>query len=203
MSEMTSATAQPATSGRRMSGEERRGQILHAALRVFAEGGYAGTTTDQVARAAGVSQPYVVRLFGSKQALFAQVYEHASRRVIETLAAVPPGPEAGREMGQAYVELLADRDLLMVTMHGFVAGADPAIGALARQTLAEAFRLYRDRTGGSETEAREFVGQGMLINVLVATNAADHLGEDPAVDALTVCTMGAALETATTSAERR
>jgi AcrR family transcriptional regulator len=186
----------PEATGRRMSGEQRRDQILQAALKVFAAGGYAGTTTDQVARAAGVSQPYVVRLFGSKQELFAQVYAHASRRVLEALAAVPAGPDAAREMGQAYVDLLADRDLLMVTMHGFVAGADPAIGAVARQTLAEAFRLYRDRTGGSETEAREFVGQGMLINVLVATNAADHLGEDPAVDALTLCTMGTALETA-------
>src|SRR6478736_8473208 len=99
---------------RRMSGEQRREQILSAALTVFAAGGYAGTTTDQVARAAGVSQPYVVRLFGSKQELFAQVYAHASRQVVEALAAVPAGPDAKHEMGEAYVRLLADRELLLV-----------------------------------------------------------------------------------------
>lgn len=185
------------TATRRMSSDERREQILVAALAVFAHGGFTGTTTDQVARAAGVSQPYVVRLFGSKAVLFAQVYAHASQRVLEALAAVPPGPDAGEAMGQAYVDLLQDRDLLMVMMHGFVAGADPEIGTIARHTLAEAFRLFRERTGGDEDEARVFVAHGMLINVLVATQAPQHVGEDPDVDALTLCAMGDKLVNAT------
>src|SRR4029078_3004152 len=100
-----------ATTTRRMTGDERREQILRAALGAFADGGYAGTSTDQVARAAGVSQPYVVRLFGSKQDLFAQVYPFASQQVVDALAAVSPGPDAKHEMGQAYIRLLADRDL--------------------------------------------------------------------------------------------
>ncbi|MGN6302931.1 MAG: TetR/AcrR family transcriptional regulator [Angustibacter sp.] len=176
--------------GRRMSSDERREQILEAALTVFAHGGFTGTSTDQVARAAGVSQPYVVRLFGSKAELFAQVYAHASQRVLDALTAVPAGPDAGAQMGQAYVDLLQDRDLLMVLMHGFVAGADPEIGTIARHTLGEAFRLFRERTGGSEDEARVFVAHGMLINVLVASQAPQHVGDDPDVDALTICTMG-------------
>ncbi len=178
---------------RRMSGDERREQILRAALAVFAEGGYAGTSTDQVARAAGVSQPYVVRLFGSKQELFAQVYAHASAAVVEALGAVPPGPQAAQLMGEAYIELLHDRDLLLVLMHGFGAGADPAVGEIARRTLAAAFRLYRDRTGESEDEARAFVAHGMLINVLMATRSAEHQGSNPDLDALTRCALGPAL----------
>jgi AcrR family transcriptional regulator len=184
-------------SSRRMSGEERRDQILRAALTVFAHGGYTGTSTDQVARAAGVSQPYVVRLFGSKAELFSQVYAHASQRVLEALASVPADAEAGQAMGQAYVQLVQDRDLLMVLMHGFVAGADPEIGTIARHTLGEAFRLYRERTGGSEEDARVFVAHGMLINVLVATQAPQHVGDDADVDALTLCTMGDKLVDAT------
>jgi AcrR family transcriptional regulator len=180
-----------------MSGEERRDQILRAALTVFAHGGYTGTSTDQVARAAGVSQPYVVRLFGSKAELFSQVYAHASQRVLEALASVPADAEAGQAMGQAYVQLVQDRDLLMVLMHGFVAGADPEIGTIARHTLGEAFRLYRERTGGSEEDARVFVAHGMLINVLVATQAPQHVGDDADVDALTLCTMGDKLVDAT------
>ncbi len=187
------------TTARRMSSDERREQILSAALTVFADGGYTGTSTDQVARAAGVSQPYVVRLFGSKAELFSQVYAHASQRVLDALGAVPAGPEAGEQMGEAYVQLLQDRNLLMVLMHGFVAGADPEIGKVARHTLAEAFRLFRDRTGGTEEDARVFVAHGMLINVLVATRAPEHVGEDPDVDALTLCTMGQALDAAQAS----
>ena len=179
-----------------MTADERREQILAAAVRVFASGGYTGTTTDQVARAAGVSQPYVVRLFGGKQQLFAEVYLRASRRVIEALAAVAPGPEAKQEMGKAYVGLLADRDLLLLLLHGFAAGSDPQIGSLARHTLSEAYRLYQERTGADEEESRVFVAHGMLINVMLAVGAPEHAGEDPALDALTVCTFGSGLPAA-------
>ncbi|RYV52520.1 TetR/AcrR family transcriptional regulator [Pengzhenrongella frigida] len=179
-----------------MTAGERREQILRAALTVFAAGGYSGTTTDQVARAARVSQPYVVRLFGGKQQLFAEVYERASRRVLEALAAVAPGPEATREMGEAYVGLLADRDLLLLLLHGFAAGSEPEIGRLARHTLGESYRLYRERTGEGEDEARVFVAHGMLINVMLAVGAPEHAGEDLALDALTVCTFGSGLPVA-------
>ena len=179
-----------------MTAGERREQILHVALTAFAANGYIGTTTDQVARAAGVSQPYVVRLFGGKQQLFSEVYARASHRVVEVLAAVEPGPEAKHEMGEAYVSLLADRDLLLLLLHGFAAGSEPEIGRLARHTLSEAFRLYRERTGEDEDSARIFVAHGMLINVLLAVGAPEHGGEDPALDALTLCTFGSGLAAA-------
>ncbi|HEX7537399.1 MAG TPA: TetR/AcrR family transcriptional regulator [Dermatophilaceae bacterium] len=186
---------------RRMTANERREQILKAALTVFADGGYAGTTTDQVAREAGVSQPYVVRLFGGKKQLFAEVYSRASRRVIAALDAVVPGPDAKREMGQAYVGLLADRDLLLLLMHGFAAGSEPEIGRLARWTLSEVFRLYLERTGEGPDEARIFVAHGMLINVLLAVNATEHVSESSALDALAVCTFGSALAAAQAGAQ--
>ena len=170
-----------------MSADERREQVLGAALQVFADGGYAGSTTDQVARAAGVSQPYVVRMFGSKQQLFAEVYRRACTRVVEALGSVEAGPDAGERMGQAYVALLRDHDLLQLMMHGYVAGADPEIGRIARHTLAEAYRLYRDRSGGSPEDARGFVAHGMLINVLLAVDAPAHRGDDAGLDALVQC----------------
>jgi hypothetical protein len=99
-------------------------------------------------------------------------------------------------MGEAYVSLLADRDLLLLLLHGFAAGSEPEIGRLARHTLSEAFRLYRDRTGEDEDSARIFVAHGMLINVLLAVGAPEHGGEDPALDALTLCTFGSGLAAA-------
>lgn len=173
----------------RLTGEARREQILSAALPAFAEGGYAGTTTDQVARAAGVSQPYVVRLFGSKKQLFLELYQQVSARVVAAFGSVEAGPYAAERMGQAYIGLMADRDLLQVLMHGLTAAADPEIGALARYTLGESYRLFRDRTGYPEGAGRDFVAQGMLINVLLAADAREHVGEDPAFDALVSCTL--------------
>lgn len=186
----------------RMSGEQRREQILAAALAVFAAGGYDGTTTDQVARAAGVSQPYVVRLFGSKQQLFLELYRSVTDRVLEAMAAVEPGPDAAARVGRAYVSLMADRDLLRVLMHGFISG-DDEIATLARHTLGEVFRMFRvqvadevvpaddagvpDEGGEPDEAARRFVADGMLINVLLAVDAFGHLGDDPGLDALLQC----------------
>lgn len=184
-----------------MTANERREQILKAALTVFADGGYAGTTTDQVAREAGVSQPYVVRLFGGKKQLFAEVYSRASHRIVAALAAVEPGPDAKQEMGEAYIGLLADRNLLLLLMHGFAAGSEPEIGRLARWTLSEVFRLYLERTGEGPDEARIFVAHGMLINVLLAVNATEHVSESSALDALAVCTFGSALAAAQAGAQ--
>src|SRR5690348_7366167 len=73
--------------GRRLSSEERRRQILRAALAVFGARGYEGATTDEVARAAGVSQPYVVRLFGSKENLFLAALDDALTRTLAAFGA--------------------------------------------------------------------------------------------------------------------
>jgi len=170
----------------RMSGAQRRAEILVAARTVFAERGYAAST-DEVARAAGVSQPYVVRLFGTKRELFLEAYKVASAEIVAALSAVPAGPDAGPQMADAYVGLLADRNLLRLTMHGFTAAADDAVGDVARHTLGEAFRLFRDRTGADDDAARIFVAQGMLINVLLAVDAPAHRGDDAGLDALVVC----------------
>ena len=169
-----------------MSGAQRREEILVAARTVFAERGYSAST-DEVARAAGVSQPYVVRLFGTKRELFLEAYTQASAEVLAALASVPAGPDAGMAMGDAYVGLLEDRDLLRLVMHGFIAGADEEVGKVARHTLGEAFRLFRERSGADEETARRFVAQGMLINVLLAVDAPTHRGEDAGMDALVQC----------------
>ncbi|KRD41848.1 TetR family transcriptional regulator [Cellulomonas sp. Root930] len=169
-----------------MSGAQRREEILVAARTVFAERGYAAST-DEVARAAGVSQPYVVRLFGTKRELFLEAYKVASAQIVEALTAVPAGPDAAMRMGDAYIGLLADRDLLRMVMHGFIAGADEEVGRVARHTLGEAFRLFQERSGEDEQAARLFVAQGMLINVLLAVDAPAHAGEDAGLDALVRC----------------
>src|ERR1043166_8150033 len=107
----------------RMSSEGRRELVLEAATRAFARGGYAGTSTDAVAKEAGVSQPYVVRIFGTKLELFLEVFERACDRIRETFEGVlaqapfdPDDDEDWARLGLAYTELTRDRDLLMVMM---------------------------------------------------------------------------------------
>jgi AcrR family transcriptional regulator len=54
----------------RLPAAERRRELVETAIRVFAEGSYRGTTTAEIARAAGVSEPILYRHFASKRDLF-------------------------------------------------------------------------------------------------------------------------------------
>jgi AcrR family transcriptional regulator len=186
MSLPTAVHAHVAGHRARMRSTERRDQILAAARKVFAEGGLSATT-DQVAREAGVSQPYVVRLFGSKRDLMLAVYRDVCDQLLGVFRAIPAGPEAGPQMGAAYVALLNDRDLLRILMQGFLAGNDEEVGRLARHTLGEVYRLFMERTGGTPDDGRTFVATGMLINVLLAVDAPAYRGQEQGMDALLAC----------------
>ena len=183
-----------------MSAEERREAILGAATRAFAQGGYHGTSTDAVAREAGVSQPYVVRMFGTKLELFLEVLEHSVGRIRDAFAAVvddptfdPAGEEGRERLRLAYTELLQDQDFLQVMMHGFSAGAVDEIAAAARRCMGEVFATIR-RTGWSDEEVRDFIAYGMLLNVMISMRALEHLEPDDPLAPLTACAFGDAVE---------
>ena len=59
-----------------MAGEERRLQILAVAVRLFSQKGFRGTTTKEIAQAAGVSEAMVFRHFATKEELYAAILDH-------------------------------------------------------------------------------------------------------------------------------
>jgi len=189
---MSSVTLSKADPVPRMRAEDRRELVLTAATAVFGERGYVGATTDAVARAAGVSQPYVVRMFGSKEALFLAVLHRALGRLLDSFGAVIDADPAAtpedlhHRIGAAYGDLLSDRGLLLSLMHGFVLGADPVIGAAARYGFLAVYRLLRHRGGFSADQARDFLAQGMLLNTLVGIRMADDF-DDPDARELIEC----------------
>ncbi|UDY23527.1 TetR/AcrR family transcriptional regulator [Nocardioides sp. Kera G14] len=165
------------TMNARMPAGERRELILEAATKAFATGGYAGTSTDAVAKEAGVSQPYVVRMFGTKLELFLAVFERACGRIEQRFREVlderPFDTESEEDLhrlGGAYVDLLADRNWLQVMMHGFSAGSVPEIGEAARERMGSIYETVR-RTGWSDEQVRDFISHGMLLNVLLSIGA--------------------------------
>src|SRR3954452_23641811 len=94
----------------RMRAVDRRERILAAAAEVFGRRGYVGATTDQIARAAGISQPYVVRMFGSRKALFRECLESAHGALLAQYGRVLRGSgarggsrdELVRDLGERY-----------------------------------------------------------------------------------------------------
>src|SRR5215207_8857324 len=162
----------------RISSGERREQILVAATEVFGQYGYVGATTDRVARAAGISQPYVVRLFGTKEQLFIEALRYTLAKLLAAFrAAIAEQPADGRaveramesRLGEAYVELVADRGLLLTLLHGFMMGSEPVIGPVARDGFMQVYRMLRDEAGFTPDQAHRFLADGMLINTLLAS----------------------------------
>ncbi len=156
----------------RQTADERRTAVLAAAISEFARSGYAGTSTEAIARRAGISQPYLFRLFGTKKDLFVATYDLVGDRIIRELTSVSEGlegEEALAAMGTAYVELMQDPELLQVQLHGFAAApGDPDIARSCRRTFEVLAEVVYARTGLSDDELRQFFAMGMLINVMSA-----------------------------------
>ncbi|MFI1918562.1 TetR/AcrR family transcriptional regulator [Nocardia sp. NPDC020380] len=159
----------------RMTAGERSEEVLVAATSAFAESGYAATKTDEIARRAGVSQPYVIRLFGTKQQLFLDVLARVCDRIDELFrsgaadAAADATPHERLDaMGDRYREFLGDDHLPRVFLQGIAAAGDPAIGESIRSRFGRIYTLVRELTAASPEEARDFMAMGMLLTNMAA-----------------------------------
>src|SRR5260221_1637659 len=93
----------------RKSAEERREEVLDAAIAEFAHTGLHATSTDRIAQRVGLSQPYLFRLFDTKNALFIAALEGCFRQTLELFreaSAGVPREEALMAIGGIYRELL-------------------------------------------------------------------------------------------------
>ena len=159
--------------GTRRSAAERRTEIIEIAIEHFALHGYNGTSTDVVAREAGISQPYLFRLFHTKRELFLACHEVMHARIAETFAEAArglPPEERVPAMGRAYSALLADRTSLLFQMQSYAASSDPEIQARVRDRYADLVRQVGEATGAEPAELWSFFANGMLLNVIAALN---------------------------------
>ena len=158
-----------------MSAEERRHDIVLAAVIEFARGGYAGTSTDQIASRAGISQPYLFRLFKTKKALFLAAIDHGFDRVEENFAAAAAGlsgSEALAAMGQSYFSYLEHTDFLLLQLQAYAAAGDTEIRAEVGRRFDSLASYVAERTGATEVELGTFFSTGMLLNVSAALGLA-------------------------------
>src|SRR3989440_12615499 len=120
----------------RLTAAERKDDVLDAALIEFAERGLEGTSTEDIARRAGISQPYLFRLFGTKKELFKAATARCLRETLELFqraAEGKRGEEALQAMGQVYVdELIADRTRLKAQLEAYAACDDAEVREVVR-----------------------------------------------------------------------
>ena len=91
-----SSTAPARRRAEHLGPERRRPLVLDAAQRLFAERGYAGSSMDAIAAAAGVTKPVVYECYPSKEELFAALLEREEQRLLNTVGdALPTELEPG------------------------------------------------------------------------------------------------------------
>jgi AcrR family transcriptional regulator len=170
----------------RLKADERREEVISAAAIEFAAGGYAGTSTEAIARRAGVSQPYLFQLFGTKKGLFVATVRSCferTRRAFEEAARVAKADPrtAGcvlEEMGHAYVRmLLADRNMLRLQLHAYAACGDADVQATVRDEFRRLWQVVTRVSGANPADVHAWFAQGMLINVIASIDAAKTLEE--------------------------
>jgi AcrR family transcriptional regulator len=154
----------------RQTADERRVAVLRAALTEFGRKGLHGASTDDIARAAGISQPYLFRLFGTKK----ELYLATARETTETLYAHferasrgKQGEEALQAMGEAYDVILRDKERLMLELKCWASCDDPDVRALVRTTWRDLVELVEQRSGLDRERVTWFFATGVLLTMLM------------------------------------
>ncbi|GAA0360794.1 TetR family transcriptional regulator [Microbispora corallina] len=158
-------------SGRRPGTPQTREAILDAAMRAFAEDGYAGTTIRGVARVAGVDPALVMHFFGSKDGLFEAAIragEIPLGLLVEAFEGDPGG--LGERLVSRYVALWEDQ------VHGprlravmSAAASSPAAAAMLKEFVTQKVLLPMTRRLGVErADTRGILAGAQLIGVAFA-----------------------------------
>jgi AcrR family transcriptional regulator len=189
-----------------MSAEDRRRQVIEAAVAEFAVHGLDGTSTEAIAERAGISQPYIFRLWPNKRDLFLAAIEACfdlTEKVLRAAATslseqevssriCPAGGHPGEHrhllrsrtsprlhaMGHAYLRLLGKREVLLMQMQAYAACWDGDVRKLVRDRWRRLRQLVAQLSGDQEADLNDFFAHGMLLNVAACMHLPDR-GGDP------------------------
>jgi len=174
----------------RMSAGERRDQVVRAAVAEFAIRGLEGTSTSDIAKRVGVSQPYLFRLFPTKRDLFIAAVEFGAAQIGEVFAKAAEGKyghAALAAMGEAYQDLLlADRTMLNLQLQQFAACHDPEIQKAVRTSMQRMWQQVENLSGAPLGARVDYFAKGMLCNTIAAMgwDAQDNQDWQPVLDEL-------------------
>ncbi|MDN5725127.1 MAG: TetR/AcrR family transcriptional regulator [Propionibacteriales bacterium] len=160
-------------------------KYVDAAVAAFADKGFFGTTMNDIADAAGVSQPRISQVFDGKESAFLLAHAEARAITLEGLQGVASKPFDPARIGSAVLTLLQkNRPAMLLVLHAATASSVPAIGAECRAVIGSIITLLIEECGATPSEARDFLATGFLSMVLASTEVFDHLDEHPGLGQL-------------------
>ena len=183
--------APAATPRIRKTAGERREEIIAAAIVEFAAYGYHGGSTERIAAAAGISQPYVLRLFGTKKAIFLAAFEQVCANIVATWVqannrldredrAQPPTPgERLSAMGESFFGLVEEVVDLRLVLQAFSSAEDDEIRKAAHTGIKAMFDWVWQTTGAGIDAVRQHFAYGMMLMVAASIRASDDAATEP------------------------
>jgi len=168
----------------RQTADERREDVLAAAVEEFARAGFHGASTDAIARGAGISQPYLFRLFGSKKDLYVASVRRCFRRTLDAMQQAAEGlrgEEALSAMGEAYGVLLkTDPMMLQAQLQTYAAALDDReVRQAVRDGYGDLYTYVERVSGVSAPRLARFFAMGMLHNVVGAMGLHEDTEPEP------------------------
>ncbi len=169
----------PLTKHPRLSAPERRAQILDAAIAEFAKHGFHGARIEAIAGRAGISHPYLLRLFSNKRSLFVAAVDAAFDRIERAFRAAADAAEGDPllAMGEAYVELLDRHDDLNLQFHAYAVASDSDVGPPIRERVRALRDAVQEISGAPPDRVRTFFAVGLSLTVAAALELPDRSSE--------------------------
>jgi AcrR family transcriptional regulator len=168
---------------KRLPADQRRKQILKCAVKIFAQSNYRAAKVADLADAAGVSEALIYRFFPSKKAIFLEILQHMSRRIIaswqDALDKEEDATRALRDMGIGYYDRMQRHpDELRVQFQAISEVSDRDIASRLRQDHEDYMRFIAQvlKKGIRQGTVRRdldvsmlaflFNGAGILMNMM-------------------------------------
>lgn len=167
---------------KRATAEERRADVIKAAVVEFGSYGYHGGSTERIAAAAEISQPYVLRLFGTKLKLFIVTLEHVCQTIQQTWAgALEANPANGWDglmvIGATYANGPDVADRFRVIMQAAAASGTPEIEAAINAGMDDLWNWVQQNTGAIDNDMQRFWAFGMMQTMGVSMNAPRYMAK--------------------------
>ena len=185
----TSAKTHTQARAPRLPAEERRKQILDAAVEVFAHMGYGTAGTADIARAAGIGEPTIYRYFSNKRDLYVAAVRRSSDEILEAWGTIagdaPDALTALQRIGVWYYQRLQSRpELLLLRSRSISDSQDGSVAEVVREQYLAIMHfveaLFRRAQAEGQVDADEDVGTLTWLFMAVGTllDQAQILGLD-------------------------
>jgi AcrR family transcriptional regulator len=147
--------------------EERKEDLVIAAITEFASRGLDAGSSQAIAAAAGISQPYLFKVWKSKSLLFLASLDTVYDRIISVFEKAaegkPPSVETLSEVGDEFESF--SRSEMQMLLQGFAACDHPEVRALVVRRWMELIAVLERIAGRGGDPIKHFLGVGLLMMV--------------------------------------